>query len=313
MYDTSDPRATLSTAAPAAAAGAALPRGEPLRSATVARFYDAPPAETNRFADTWYARGQNFVVASIEAREGIVFSRDEHPDEYALLIADSSTSVVVEAGGVESAVPGRSIAFVPPGRSRIRVRDPGRLIVIATSRSADLCAKCCNAREYETPDARVAALEDWPAPPDGFKLRCYSLDVPDDPGRFGRIWRCSTLMLNIFPPQAGPRDVTKLSPHHHDDFEQGSLVTEGVYAHHLRWPWTADMNLWRPDAHEVCGAPSLTVIPPTVIHTSRAIEDGINQMVDIFSPPRPDFSERPGWVLNEDDYPRPPNTMGRMP
>ena len=65
----------------------------------------------------------------------------------------------------------------------------------------------------------------------------------------------------------------------------------------------------KDDVHVAVGAPSLTVIPPPAIHTSTWSAPGENHLVDVFSPPRLDFSTHAGWVLNEAEYPLPPGVV----
>jgi hypothetical protein len=298
MYNATDPRAGLASAKPGTAATA-------FAAAEYAKFHESAPREDDANGKTWYARGQNFIIAHSEAKPGASFTRKGQVDEYVVLLPNKENSAVITWNGTSVTVPGYSVAFVSAGDSTVTLPQGGRVIQMFTTRSTDLAAKCQNAAAYEKPHPNIPPFQAWPDPKGGFRVRHYTLDVPDEPGRFGRIWRCTTFMVNYLPPQIGPRDITKLSPHHHDDFEQCSLALEGAFMHHIRWPWTPDLNAWRNDDHELCGSPSVAVIPPPAIHTSRGMDKGVNQLVDIFCPPRLDFSQKPGWILNADDYPMP--------
>ncbi len=300
MYLKSDPRSALASPQVAKA-----PQPTDFAGAEYAKFYETAPQDDDVNGRTWYARGQNYVIAYSEAAPGARFTRDDQPDEYVVLLPEAATGAEISAGTERKTLAGYSVAFVPPGNSTVVIPNGGRVIRMFTTRSEDMSAKCVNADSFKTPHPNIPPFEPWPAPRAPGRIHAYSLDVKTEEGRFGRIFRCSTFMVNYLDPRNGPRDVTKLSPHHHDDFEQCSLALEGAYIHDIRWPWIPDMTKWREDEHEFCAAPSIAVIPPPAIHTSRAVGTGINQLVDIFCPPRMDFSSKPGWVVNADDYPMP--------
>ena len=299
MYDKSDPRASLDPA------GAKSPAYASYHPPQYIRFYEEAPQVDDGSARTWYTRGQNAITAYSETKSRARFERQGQADEWVLLLPDPEAAAELLVSGQSHRLAGATITFVPPGDSELRILSGGRVVRLFTAVSQDLAGWCGNADAYRDADPNIPAFQPWPAPPDGFKVRSYSLDVADEPGRFGRIWRCTTFMVNYLSPNHGPRDVTQLSPHHHDDFEQYSLALRGAFIHHMRWPWTPNMKMWRNDEHEYCGTPSIAVIPPPAIHTTRALDPGVNQLVDIFSPPRIDFSQKVGWVLNAKDYPMP--------
>lgn len=299
MYDKSDPRASLAPVK----MGNMLSQTGLIAEPQEARFYESAPQVDDAAGKTWLHRGHNFLVAYSLAAPDATFDRVAQLDEYCVLFPKAGGRITWN--GTVTEVPGNSIAFVPAGDSRVHSSEGGELVRLFTTRNKDLAEACGNARGYDQVRVHIPEFLAWPEPNGGWKTRVYSLDVPSEPGRFGRIFRCSTLMVNVLEPFDGPRDTSKMSPHHHDDFEQGSLALTGNFTHYLRWTWTSNMADWRDDQALEMGSPSMLVIPPPVIHTTRATGAGSNLLVDIFSPPREDFSLKPGWVLNANDYPMP--------
>jgi len=299
-YAADDIRSRLATAAPARTAGPAAP----IRPSQWIEFLTNEPTEVApNGSRTWLARAANLVVAWTDAKAGDVFGRTGQPDEYAVLMYSGSAPVTVTGGGATESVAEEAFVVVPPGDSEIRADGDGVLIRLFSSAAPDLAAAALNAGAYAEPDPRAAPLVPWPDPAGGFRLRVYRLaDTPIAEGRFGRIFRTTNLMVNFLAEEPQPRNPTKLSPHHHDDFEQISLAVKGRFVHHIRYPWGPDSESWRPDEHREIATPSICVIPPPTVHTTQGVGPH-QQLIDIFSPPRADFSAS-GWVLNADDYPQ---------
>ena len=299
MYANDDIRSTLAAATPTKVVDAATP----IKPSQWIEFNKLEPSELGEHGSrTWTSRAVNLVLSYTDARAGDVFSRTGQPDEYAVLMNSDSAPIRVVAGEETAEVSEEAFVVVPPGDSSIEVLADGTLIRLFSSVADDLREGALNADAYVEPDQRAADLVPWPDPVGGFRLRVYRLaDTPIAEGRFGRIFRTTNLMVNFLAEEPGPRDKFKLSPHFHDDFEQVSLALKGHFVHHIRYPWGPDSTQWRPDESREIDTPSICIIPPPTVHTTQGIGSH-QQLVDIFSPPREDFSAS-GWVLNDNDYP----------
>lgn len=252
---------------------------------------------------TWITRGANLVIVVSDVTAGAELTRSDQPDEYMVFLARGAA--IVRAGHETVAADAETLTIVPPGASSVTATTDGRIVRVFSTQAADMTALASNAAVYKDGAPEVAPIVPWPTPPDGFRLRSYKPLAYDKPDTNMRIFRSTNLMVNVMTRRDGPRDPKKLSPHSHDDLEQCSVVLEGDYVHHLRWPWTPDQTSWREDEHVGIGAPSVTVIPAKVIHTSNNVGPARSWLLDVFAPPRLDFSRRPGMVLNADDYPMP--------
>lgn len=305
MFTDDDPRSTLATAQKPARTPSA--HDGSTRAPQYFEFDAQAPTQTSAAGSrTWYFRGQNFVLSLTDLETGDTLERSGQEREHLVLLTEDSASVQIATSEGSAAVDEQALVVVPPGDSTITALSRTSVIRLFDSSAEDLMAIASNAQAYTVPDPQVAPLEPWPAPVGGGRLRVYYPErVQAQPGRFGRIYRTSSFMVNFLDPQIGPRDPEKLSPHHHDDFEQCSLAVEGTFLHHIRTPWTPRRSQWRDDEHTEVGSPSVAIIPPPTVHTTEATGSGLNRLIDIFCPPREDFSAKDGWVLNSEEYPQP--------
>jgi hypothetical protein len=247
-------------------------------------------------------RGQNFLVDWIEAQGAPGDCTLHSADEMLLLLPAAGATLEGEGERVDA--PGRSICILPPGRFRIALGTAGLAIALRTGCPEAERQTSLNAGAYAPPNPRVAPV--GPAWKRTGRRGIAVVEVDNMPRAAGRprlkMLQSATMSIN-WVEYEGMRDRTQLSPHSHDDFEQGSLAIFGGYVHHLRTPWGPDATAWREDVHMPVPEGSLTVIPPGLIHTTEGVGEGRHLLIDIFAPVRSDFVEK-GWIANAGDYAR---------
>lgn len=177
MYDVSDLRAKLSRESSQSRFD------RPFKPADYIKFYEVASQIEVPGRRTWLARGENAIVGYSELEPGGEFVRSDQRDEWALLIVDHDTRVRLRTEYGEQEVGGNSITFIPPGRCELNFPQGGVAVTIFTARAADLAAQCLNAANYSERNSVVPPHVSWPVPPDGFRIRSYSLDVRTGPLR----------------------------------------------------------------------------------------------------------------------------------
>jgi hypothetical protein len=271
------------------------------REASIGRYYQETPQLAGKGVRTWITRGANFAILCSQGEAGAALGGTARDEQFLYALEGG---VVVSTGAASETLDIEDLAILPPGQWSLRFERPGLVIQLITADEM-LATQASNHAAYAAGAPEVAPIEPWPEPPGGYCLRRYSTLEAYARGGMVHAFRTRKLMMVPYARFLQPRDETALTPHSHADFEQGSVALEGEWLHHLRVPWTANRRDWRPDLHLQVASPSTTIIPAGVIHTSQGIAGEGMRLVDVFAPPRLDFSER-GWVDNAADYPMPP-------
>lgn len=280
-----------------------MPRSHPpVRPATLADWTREPPQfEDSAGNPSWVLRAAHFCAVVTDVQNEATLERVEQPDEYMVVVSPGMRAQVA-AGNERAHVDMETLFIIPPGASRVQLKGTGLVVQIFSHRAEDINRFASNGADYVADVADVAPAVEWPTPPDGWKLRAYPLANRSAPGSIARVYRSTNLMVNVMEVYGAARDSKALMPHSHPDYEQITLCMAGPFVHHLRSPWLPDSTQWRADEHLEIGSPSALVIPPRLIHTTQAMAAGC-WIIDVFGPPRMDFSLTPGLVINHDDYP----------
>ena len=269
------------------------------REPSVGRHYDEAPQVIGAGFRSWITRGRNFAVVYTEAQAGAAVAGN-FADEQVIYIVEGRLQIA--AGEEQAVLEGEGLAISPPGRCTITPEADATFIQVVTDAEA-IAGLAANAATYADGAPEVTATDPWPMPVGGYRLRTYPLAEIYASGGMVNAFRTRKLMVVPYARFLEVRDPTALTPHSHQDFEQGSVALEGGWVHHLRVPWTANRHDWRADVSLALSSPSTTVIPAGVIHTSEGVAGEGMRLVDVFGPPRIDFSLRPGVVRNAEDYP----------
>lgn len=270
------------------------------REPSIGRHYDEPPQLTGNGVRSWVTRGANFAVVCTTGEAGATLTGSAREEQF---LYSLDGGITVSAGAQRETLGVEDLAIVPPGEWSVHFDRGGQIVQLVTA-DEPVVAAAANAATYAGGAPEVAPVVSWPEPAGGYRLRRYSTLEAYGRGGMVHAFRTRKLMMVPYARFLEPRDETQLTPHAHADFEQGSVALEGEWLHHLRVPWTPNRREWRPDAHVRVGSPSTTIIPAGVIHTSQGVAGEGMRLIDVFAPPRIDFSER-GWVDNARDYPMP--------
>lgn len=233
--------------------------------------------ETGRVA----SEADAFRVERFVGRKGLDGFRFAPTQEAILLLVDNPAEIARQGEG--RVIPPRSVTILPPADYWLNLAPRQQAVLVTTRRPPE-------------------AGPGYTRRGDANALLTYDVDAmtPHAGNPRLKIFQSAVTSIN-WVEYGGPRDRARLSPHAHEDFEQGGLALRGAFVHHLRLPWGKDADAWEADRHIAAPSPSLTVIPPRWIHTSEGVGAAEHLLIDVFSPPRRDFREK-GWVLNASDY-----------